>query len=323
MCLTHSLSVCVHHRCEDSTRICGLFKLQSEHVACGNRPILEPFDSRKQRLVVAHAPRPRPEALATEPVDSTLATILDQFERVSLEAMAESALGNRIDSKFLFKQSRLNEVLLALSADFQVLEVATQCLQHYSSLYFDTALFDFYHDHHNGRRSRYKVRLRDYVDSDKRFFEIKRKGSDERTDKQRLELDRYPARAILSLLGEVLPEHYQQLQPSLRSHYQRISLVHKTRNERLTLDLGLQLMLPDDPLNTSGISLTNIVIAERKADAQARSSSFDALRRQYEFKETSFSKYCVGCALQYPFLKHNVFKPTLTTLNTLMKEVSL
>jgi hypothetical protein len=42
-------------------------------------------------------------------------------------------------------------------------------------LYFDTDSKRFYHDHHNGKVKRTKIRMRNYVESNLTFLEIKKK----------------------------------------------------------------------------------------------------------------------------------------------------
>jgi hypothetical protein len=55
--------------------------------------------------------------------------------------------------------------------------------QPYLTLYFDTESFDNYIAHHNGKRPRFKIRMRKYVSSGFSFLEVKEK--DNRTARSR------------------------------------------------------------------------------------------------------------------------------------------
>jgi SPX domain protein involved in polyphosphate accumulation len=68
-----------------------------------------------------------------------------------------------------------------------VLEINGARLHHYQTLYFDTRDFALYSQHHNGQRARYKVRVREYLDSEMAFLEVKRKTNQNRTIKSRLQ----------------------------------------------------------------------------------------------------------------------------------------
>ena len=49
-----------------------------------------------------------------------------------------------------------------------------------------------YHDHHNGKLNRYKVRRRRYIDTDTEFLEVKLKNNKKRTIKSRIKLSGQP-----------------------------------------------------------------------------------------------------------------------------------
>jgi len=107
------------------------------------------------------------------------------FTPISLESMDRVKLMNRIDTKFAFDKNTLIRLLPKLESDYFVLEIENKRALAYESLYFDEATFTFFKDHHNRRSNRYKIRIRNYVDSGIFFFEIKHKKKG-RTDKRRI-----------------------------------------------------------------------------------------------------------------------------------------
>ena len=102
-------------------------------------------------------------------------TILSSFDSISLNEMDEVKLMNRTDTKFIFEYSLLQKVLNEIKDHYYVLNIDGVRLNAYRSLYFDTDDFKFYFDHHNGKKSRIKVRYREYMDSGLCFLEVKKK----------------------------------------------------------------------------------------------------------------------------------------------------
>jgi hypothetical protein len=100
-------------------------------------------------------------------------TLLHEFESISLDEMDRVKLMNRVDTKFAFSFRELLDFLPQLVADYFVLEINGIRTPRYESLYFDDDALSFYNDHHNGRMNRFKVRIRNYVDSSLYFLEIK------------------------------------------------------------------------------------------------------------------------------------------------------
>ena len=61
-------------------------------------------------------------------------------------------------------------------------------------------------------------------------------------------------------------------------------------------------------------------MAELKQPGVDRTSPFMQRMRAARVRPAGMSKYCVGVSLLYSALQHNAFKPTLRTLDRLMKE---
>ena len=236
---------------------------------------------------------------------------LSRFNRITLAEIGNLQLANRFDSKFLFHRGDLDVLLRHFSSYTDLLEVNGETLQGYKNLYYDTADFQLYHAHHNGLRSRYKVRERTYLSSGDRFLEIKEKNNRNLTLKNRLPLasdEKY-----YDFLDDYLPVNFRPLLPSLRTEYGRISLLSQNRVERMTIDIGLTLTKPN---GDDAIILEHLGILELKAESQSYLPVIAKLKKQLELHQTPFSKYSIGCALQYPHLKQNLFKPTLARLRT-------
>ncbi len=240
--------------------------------------------------------------------------ILSTFDPVRLDQIESQKLLNRVDTKFLFDAAYLPNLLEEVQSDYSILEINKTTIQPYLTLYFDTPKFDNYFDHHNGKRPRFKIRMRKYLNSGDTFLEIKEKDNKNRTMKSRLE--------ILDITSKLHPEHYQfisdiyrpgfvPLKPVIWNRYSRLTLVNKNSLERVTIDLNY------NAFNQNGfISWNKFAIAEIKQEKRALNSKFyQAVKSRY-FKPVKFSKYCVSMALLTPQLKANKFKVNIGIIKT-------
>ena len=244
--------------------------------------------------------------------------IIQEFKPVSLEEMDQLALMNRTDTKYFFHESKLDEILVSVMNNYKILEINSCRIMPYSSLYFDTPDFNLYLWHHNGRANRYKVRLRDYLISDKSFFEIKHKTNHDRTKKKRIEvpfkngeiavdakklLHKYPAISEMVLV------------PKLTNKFHRITLAGFKSQERVTIDTNLTFLSDGKEITFHGI-----VIAEIKKSGGIGDSPFaQALRKAWIFPG-GFSKYCIGVASLYSNIKYNNFKPKIHQIKKILNE---
>lgn len=227
------------------------------------------------------------------------------------------ALQDRLDTKFMFNELLLPELLSQMMSKYFVLEINEQRYSHYETLYFDTAEFGLYLRHHNGRINRFKFRSRRYVESDLNFFEIKFKNNKGRTIKERIkrpELVKELNDNTRDFVRSISPIDPDTLLPKLWVNYRRLTFVNKTSAERLTIDMNLNFV---DTSNT--IFYKGLVIAEVKRSAANEKSPFVTLMRKYSVIEKSISKYCLGVITLNKNIKKNNFKPTLLYLNKLLK----
>src|SRR5699024_2836375 len=152
------------------------------------------------------------------------------------EVMATAALQTRVDKKFLVTPDQFTEFVARLGTEFRVMQINGLRSFQYRSTYFDTPDFEQYRAHRQGRRKRYKVRSRTYVDTQLCMFEIKTKGRLGATVKHRRPQPIEDARKLtpqnLDFAAQVLAEEYgqdvPQLAPVLHHSYVRATLVNST-----------------------------------------------------------------------------------------------
>jgi hypothetical protein len=238
--------------------------------------------------------------------ESSFNVQLSQFQGISLGEMDRVKLMNRIDTKFAFGKNTLNQILTLLPEHYFILEINGKRAMDYESLYFDDSEFSLFSDHHRGKSNRAKVRIRNYVDSNLFFFEVKHKIKG-RTDKHRIKTPSFHAEISSSeqaLLQSVFPTT-KELHANLTNRFTRITLVNKTASERLTLDFDLRFSLKEQ-----NHSFNSLVIAELKQERIDRNSPFYTMMKSRQFRPYRLSKYCLGIMelVQEPKVKANRFK---------------
>ncbi len=239
--------------------------------------------------------------------------LLNSFEGISLSEMDEVKLMNRTDTKFVFSRKMVPELFTSLSPHYRILDVDGHRISRYKSLYFDTDNLKFYTDHHNGRLDRFKVRIRNYVESDLNFLEIKHKFKG-RTDKKRIKLKQIEnnlSEKSVNFIDEILGTQVS-VHSVLWNYFGRITLVHKFEKERLTLDFGLAFEWQENSKTYS-----DIVISELKQEVFNRSSPFYALMKKSLMRPTGISKYCLGTIALNKNVKGNKFKSKVLLVNKL------
>ena len=242
--------------------------------------------------------------------------LLARFDPVSLAEMDGVKLLSRTDTKYAFREADLPKYLEALLPEYRLLEVDGARGVSYRSLYFDTPELKHFIDHHNGRVFRSKTRFREYIGSGLCFLEVKRKTGRGGTDKVRrkepsipegLSEDQQVFVAQASGSGE-------PMRAVLWNHFTRLTLVHRTRSERLTIDRGLRFSTPD-----GSAALDGICVAELKESRADRGSPFAELMKAAGNRPSGMSKYCVGMLLLGLAPKRNAFKPVLLRLEHLRR----
>lgn len=241
--------------------------------------------------------------------------ILDRYQTHELKDLGKASLMNREDTKFLLPIDALPKLLNQLIHDYSALSIEDSKVSTYRNTYFDTESMLFYHDHHNGRANRYKVRQRHYVESGLKFLEVKQKNNKSRTVKYRMKSTDINGGNVdrKVLINRHLNMDFADLKVSQYSGYQRIALADLRVGERLTLDFNLWFQAPG---GGRIVRLPNHFIAELKQDRKTRNSIAYTTLSEMGYRPTALSKYCVGCAFLYKHkLKINRFKPVLSRLD--------
>lgn len=223
------------------------------------------------------------------------------------EVIERTALQARLDRKYLVPVDRFAELAARLPDTFAALEIAELRGFAYESVYFDTPDLLTYRQHLQGRRRRYKVRTRAYLDSGDCRLEVKLKGRRELTLKARLpypiaDRTRLTLQAQAFLAGQ-LQEAYGQPVPRLAATvaiaYQRTTLVDLQRGTRLTCDVDLTC--------TGGgkvaAGLSRHVLVESKSHGPHGAA--DVAIRGLGLRPVPISKYCVAVAVLYPGTRSN------------------
>ena len=245
---------------------------------------------------------------------SEVSSIITGFSPISLNEMDDVKLMSRNDTKFAFKANKMTLLLQRLLPFYRVLAIDGKLIHDYKSLYYDTDDRKFYLDHHNGRVNRNKIRFREYVGSKLTFLEIKRKNNKGKTIKKRIKVD-----AISNNLSDKQQQYIDKIignpiQVSAKQwiNFSRITFVHKTQKERLTMDMNLTF----EDANNNG-DMKHIVIAEVKQERMSRSSDFMRIAKEMHILPIRISKYCLSTLSLNPFLKRNRFKEKVLFINKL------
>ncbi len=267
---------------------------------------------------------PPPEA--TVPSLANLAdivTALSKFQEITLEETNKSAeMLKRIDNKYAVDKSSLFSLLEDLRAEFKILTIDDRCIFSYRSCYFDDD-GQCFRDHQQGRRQRFKVRTRLYVESDRSYFEVKLKGKRGQTNKSRMKCQRFEDYAVaeeeLRMLRNLYEETYGKafayhMAPALHVSYRRFTLVSARGGERITVDFNIGFETPGGKRAQIG---ENFIIVETKS-ADGRGKADQVLKRRRIRQARGCSKYCIGLVLAGEVEKFNKFRSIVRTVRSRM-----
>jgi hypothetical protein len=250
------------------------------------------------------------------------------FRPISLKALnAKAAMLERLDNKYVVRMPQMTAAVADLAPLFDVLEIDGRRSFTYETCYFDDPARRSYHDHHQGRRQRMKVRVRRYADAALCFVEVKLKDRRGITVKKRMPYD--PAR--YGMLDESALRHVreawealygrpfdQPLEPVLHMRYRRVTLVAREGGERMTIDTGIQFFGADglDGAQTCRSTGDDVFIVETKS-AHGHGIADTIMRRHHQHPTPSCSKYCVGMSVLGKVQRFNRFRPALRKLGAL------
>ncbi|WP_221586014.1 polyphosphate polymerase domain-containing protein [Microbacterium sp. G2-8] len=240
-----------------------------------------------------------------------------RFSPISLDGLVtEAELLTRVDRKYLLPAARLAPVIAQLDDATRVLEIDGERGSRYGSMYFDTPDLTSYHLAARGRRRRFKLRSRHYVDTDAAFLEMKTAGARGTTVKERIA---HPTDAVESLTdegrayaGEAIAALgfddalVDALAPTLHTGYRRTTLL-LPEGTRSTVDTELEWA------DAWGGRMTrpDLVIVETKSSS--RPSTVDRLLWRAGIRPARISKFATGLAALRPGLSSNRWSRVLRT----------
>ena len=256
---------------------------------------------------------------------------LSQFSPISLSEMEGVKLMNRIDTKYAVPIAVLPSILEMAKKEYYAQEIDGKRIATYDTMYYDTEDMDMYLRHHDRQLVRQKIRVRQYVDSNLTFLEIKRKNNKGRTKKKRIVVPGFDICAetksilkhkrrpdeevtVAGFIDTKSRYTWDSISPHLWTKFHRITLVNKAKTERLTIDMDL---VWDNVVSGEVMSFSDLVIIELKRDGNVPSRMTDIMlaHRVHPFK---ISKYCIGTALTTPGLKRNRFKKKIRSIVKLL-----
>ncbi|MDB4173907.1 polyphosphate polymerase domain-containing protein [Bacteroidia bacterium] len=236
---------------------------------------------------------------------------LNILQPISLSEMNEVSLMKRVDTKFLVRTAALPAIIDTIKNSYRVLQIDENRLMTYKSAYYDTPQAYFYHMHHNGLSYRIKIRVRNYVESELSFLEIKQKDSQGNTVKNRVkvpDINTSLSGEFADFITNTTGQQFQ-LEQSIVNSFNRFTLVHIGMKERVTFDLNLA--FNDIPFQKG------LAIIELKQESLDRTSPLFSTLKKQGIHPYSISKYCMGMARTHQQLKQNRFKPKFLKINKL------
>lgn len=228
---------------------------------------------------------------------------------------AKASLLTRVDRKYVVPLATFARLVHALGDEWSVLEIDGSRLFGYASVYFDSPDLLTYRAHLQGRRRRYKVRVRRYVDSDDCMLEVKHKGVRGRTVKQRQphatwsqsDLGERGREFVLDCLASHGEPPVATFRPVVATSNRRATLASPADTARLTVDADLTCGWA----GRTTVLREGYVVLESKVDGHA--STVDRLLRALGERPVAISKYCVGVASLDLGVPTNPWRRTLRT----------
>jgi len=244
--------------------------------------------------------------------------LLQDFNTIDINKLESVSLNNRTETKYLIPIQDLLSFLESVESTHRILEINDKRTQTYETYYYDTSGLKMYVAHHNKKANRYKIRTRQYIESNLFFLEIKNKSNKGKTIKKRLKLSsgsiEHNQKAI-DFISEKSPFVQSELSAVLANTFQRITLVDNALTERLTIDVDLKAWEVKN--NKNSIHLSNIAIIELKRDANSVADTHKKLL-ELRIKPMGFSKYAMASSLLFSDkIKINNFKKNQRLLQKL------
>lgn len=234
---------------------------------------------------------------------SAVSTVVAAAPAVGLAVLDDlAALQTRVDRKYVLTPAQATAALASVADRMAALEIGDVRCFSYRSLYFDTVDRRSYRAAATGRRRRFKVRVRRYVDAGTTVLEVKTRGGRGETVKQRID---YGDGALGALTDEgcafvdgVVGDEGlgELLRPAIWTGYGRSTLVDPVDRSRVTIDVALE----SSRDGRAWTPLTGAVIVETKAAEAA--TPLDRVLWSMGCRPVAISKFAVAMALDDPSL---------------------
>jgi VTC domain len=241
------------------------------------------------------------------------------FAPINLATLNNKAeMLRRRDNKYVIERSVMQAALHEFADTFDVLKIDGRRSFTYDTCYFDSPDFECYKDHHRGRRQRVKVRIRNYVEADICFVEVKLKDKRGETIKRRLKHDpalcqELDARA-LDFVKTCYRDLYKKEFPytlvrAVQMSYRRVTLVAKQGGERMTIDNNLRFMSGN---STKLVNDDKFIVETKSSNGNGLADK--VLRSLHRHPSKHCSKYCAATAALNSDVKTNNFRMVMRKL---------
>lgn len=216
----------------------------------------------------------------------------------------------RSERKYVVDAEVAAALVAAHASRLAALEIGSRREFTYESVYFDTTDLALYRAAATGRRKRYKVRTRWYVDSGVAMVEVKSKDGRGRTVKARLERGESKLDVLCDAERTFVartvgtPGAADSLGPTLTTRYRRSTLADLAAGTRATVDHAVVCTDRDG----RSVDLDAVII-ETKSDRAP--SALDRWLWHEGIRPEPISKYCTGLALLEPGLPSHRWRRTL------------
>jgi VTC domain len=241
------------------------------------------------------------------------------FAPISLATLnGKAEMLRRRDNKYVIERSVMQAALLEFANSFDVLEIDGRRSFTYDTCYFDSPEFECYRDHHRGRRQRVKVRIRNYLEANICFVEVKLKDKRGETIKRRLKHDPALCQELDARAIEFVKTCYRDLYKkefpytlvrAIGMSYKRVTLVAKAGGERMTIDNKLRFMSGN---STQRVNEDKFIVETKSQNGNGIADK--VLRSLHRHPSKHCSKYCTATAVLNTDVKTNNFRTVMRKL---------
>lgn len=249
------------------------------------------------------------------PLDEARATAA--FAPIALaELVGLAALQTRVDRKYVVPVSDLPLLLALLPASARVLDIDGRRTFSYRSVYVDTPDLRCFRHAGQGRRRRFKIRSRSYLDTGTTWLEVKTRAGRSTTVKDRIEHPDLEHAPLTAEGGDFVRETLQQrgfraddtvLSPALVTTYRRTTLhlegTGGRETSRGTIDTDLAFSSPGPHVGSErrdGLSAPGLAVVETKGGSSP--SVLDRQLWRLGHRPVALSKYGTGLSALHPEL---------------------